>query len=650
MKYVFRQHEAGFKKWKETGHPNVKAETKIFIENILNSNKKRTMWKHQIDSILRTIYAYEVLGMKNLLLNIVTGGGKTAIIASIIFWLKAVHGINKFLILAPNTIVRDRLQFDFEGGKIFHDFELNDGFDETIINGLSLHVMEPGNQPVGMVGAGIILGNVQQLYTIHTTGKRNLAYIQNFVGSVAIFNDEAHNTPALEYSNILNMLSKKCVLRLDTTATPDRADAQEPDTEMIQHYDITNALKDGIIKSVVVYEPNSRVIEMCYTNPETKERRKITELDAEFESVKDGLGKFHWILDPEPMKKQMAIALKRHEEHKIRAKGRYKPILFVVTMSIEEGEIARKMLQERFNVNTLLVTEESDEKDRDEALKVGTFDSKYEAVVSVLMLREGWDVPQVSTILLLRKFSSPVYGQQVIGRGLRKILRNPNEPEILSVIDHPRLEHEWLWKLVAVSKIRKDVGDEDVYDPNEDLPQSPKIPILVKPENIITVPSPTYEIPKTPNPDDIEDDKVEHDWRRELASISYEKESIRITRTDIPEITVKQLEDRGLEIIDGVDENDIRVSGQLPRSTLEFLLKKDMQESCERLLNEAGYSPALLPKLYKVMNEHVQNKIFGDVLMSNATTEEIGFAIHVMPQIRKAFTKPIIAGIVEDKK
>ena len=101
-------------------------------------------------------------------------------------------------------------------------------------------------------------------------------------------------------------------------------------------------------------------------------------------------------------------------------------------MNIQEGERAQRVLQERFKINTLLVTEESDERDRDEALKIGTFDSKYEAVVSVLMLREGWDVPEVTTILLLRKFSSPVYGQQVIGRGLRKIIRDPSEPEILS--------------------------------------------------------------------------------------------------------------------------------------------------------------------------------------------------------------------------
>ena len=152
------------------------------------------------------------------------------------------------------------------------------------------------------------------------------------------------------------------------------------------------------------------------------------------------------------MKKQIAIALQRHEEQKVRAKNRYKPILFIVTMSIAEGERAKKMLEERFKVKTLLVTQESDDDQREEAMTIGNDDSKYDAVVSVLMLREGWDVPQVSTILLLRKFSSPVYGQQVIGRGLRKIIRNQAEREILAVVDHPRLEHDWLWKLVAVVK------------------------------------------------------------------------------------------------------------------------------------------------------------------------------------------------------
>ena len=50
--------------------------------------------------------------------------------------------------------------------------------------------MEAGSKPQGMLEAGIILGNIQQLYSTNTGGKRNLAYIQEFVGDIAIFNEK----------------------------------------------------------------------------------------------------------------------------------------------------------------------------------------------------------------------------------------------------------------------------------------------------------------------------------------------------------------------------------------------------------------------------------------------------------------------------
>ena len=72
------------------------------------------------------------------------------------------------------------------------------------------------------------------------------------------------------------------------------------------------------------------------------EKKVVTELDEEFRLAEEGLKPFQWILDDEPMKKQIAIALQRQEEQKKRAKGRYKPILFVVTMSIREQNEPRR--------------------------------------------------------------------------------------------------------------------------------------------------------------------------------------------------------------------------------------------------------------------------------------------------------------------
>ena len=647
MQDSFLVHVDDFESWRDSGYPDVKLETREFIDNVLKPDKKYKMWSHQLEALLRTIYAYEVLGKKNLLLNIVTGGGKTAIIAAVIFWLKSVHNINKFLILTPNTIVRARLIQDFKDGAVFKNFEFATKQNQILLNDLGLHVMESGSQPQGMLDSGIILGNIQQMYSTNTGGKRNLAYIQEFVGDIAIFNDEAHNTPAQEYTNVLNLLSEKSKFRLDTTATPNRADGQEPDSEMIYYYDVTHALEDGIIKSIVVYEPEVKLLKLTYTNLDTGEKKDVTELDAEFKEAEKGLAPFHWILDEEPMKKQIAIALQRHEEQKARAKNRYRPVLFVVTMSIAEGERAQKMLQERFKVRTLLVTQESDDQQREDALLLGTPDSNYDAVVSVLMLREGWDVPQVSTILLLRKFSSPVYGQQVIGRGLRKIIRNQAEREILAVIDHPRLEHDWLWRLVAVSKVNQNVTDKDIFG-EEDLPDKPVIQTLIRPEKFIKIPDPEYEIEIDFEKikDDIPDDTIDEDWESILARKSYDREIWTIAKTRIDSVEMKSLKDKRVELLDAPDEFDFAMIGKYPRDVLEIKFKQELLSVCAGLLRETGFGGKLRGKLYSVMLNHVREKIFSGKTLCDVDDDDIEFAMMSMPEIRKTFRKSIVAGIV----
>ena len=647
MQDSFLTHVDDFESWRDSGYPNVLLETREFIDNVLKPDKKYKMWNHQLEALLRTIYAYEVLGKKNLLLNIVTGGGKTAIIAAVIFWLKSVHNINKFLILTPNTIVRARLIQDFKDGVVFKNFKFATKQNQILLNDLGLHVMESGSQPQGMLDSGIILGNIQQMYSTNTGGKRNLAYIQEFVGDIAIFNDEAHNTPAQEYTNVLNLLSGKSKFRLDTTATPNRADGQEPDSEMIYYYDVTHALEDGIIKSIVVYEPEVKLLKLTYTNLNTGEKKDVTELDAEFKEAEKGLAPFHWILDEEPMKKQIAIALQRHEEQKARAKNRYRPVLFVVTMSIAEGERAQKMLQERFKVRTLLVTQESDDQQREDALLLGTPDSNYDAVVSVLMLREGWDVPQVATILLLRKFSSPVYGQQVIGRGLRKIIRNQAEREILAVVDHPRLEHDWLWRLVAVSKVNQNVTDKDIFG-EEDLPDKPVIQTLVRPEKFIKIPDPEYEIEIDFEKikDDIPDDTIDEDWESILARKSYDREIWTIAKTRIDSVEMKSLKDKRVELLDGPDEFDFAMIGKYPRDVLEIKFKQELLSVCAGLLRETGFGGKLRGKLYSVMLNHVREKIFSGKTLCDVDDDDIEFAMMSMPEIRKTFRKSIVAGIV----
>jgi hypothetical protein len=62
----------------------------------------------------------------------------------------------------------------------------------------------------------------------------------------------------------------------------------------------------------------------------------------------------------------------------------------------------------------------------------------------------------------------------------------PTEPQICAVVDHPKLEHSWLWEIFG-SKIRKGVTTEQMFDETEDLPPPPRQEIS-RPELVVDVP------------------------------------------------------------------------------------------------------------------------------------------------------------------
>ena len=138
---------------------------------------------------------------------------------------------------------------------------------------------------------------------------------------IAVFNDEAHNTPAAEYDNTLFALKRISRFRLDTTAIPDRADGKAPDTKMIVEYGITDAQAEvpPIIKSIVVYQPRLASVELTYTNPETGERRTVDAMDEEFERSEKGLRSTRGVTDTDPMGKQIRVALDRLQAQRRRA-------------------------------------------------------------------------------------------------------------------------------------------------------------------------------------------------------------------------------------------------------------------------------------------------------------------------------------------
>lgn len=665
----FAQHEEAFQTWRRDGMPGLRPDSYKYIEFLTSPDDDQaprdgTLWPHQWESLLRVVYAHEVLGKSEigadgLLLNIVTGGGKTAVIGAIVAWLRIAHNVEKFVLLCPNLIVRDRLEDDFEGGRVFKNRDLLPPWAMVGASDFPLTTLGSGKDGgwASLFSASVILGNIHQFYQSNKSGQSNVSALMNGP-PFALFNDEAHNSPATEYEATLLRLRDRVVLRVDTTATPDRADGRTPDSEMIYEYGVTDALHDGIIKTPVVYQPDIKTVELTYTDAKTGEKRKVEEIDWE-EVDRLGLSATQWVTDDEPMRQQMAIALRRLEEQERRAKGRWQPILFVVAVCKADAEKAAATLNGYFKTKALLVTEDSDEADRQKARELGKAQktgTPFKAVVSVLMLREGWDVPEVGVILLLRKFSSVVYGQQVVGRGLRRVRVKgvtADEPQICAIVDHPKLQHEWLWRIFNAKK-REHVQIDQLFDETEDLPPPPPKQEYAKPENVIELP------PVDPSAVDEGEFDVGDvappppplvTWQEALGTIKYDSTALEITKVGISGVFGHELGGKGWTKLhsapDDLGERGTQVT--VSDDQLRAAIKAEMLSIAEDLTVEAGYATAFKDRVYGALVKHIRERFLDGASLGLADRSGLEYSWRMLRQVRQRVgaVPGLVAGVIE---
>lgn len=669
---AFIAHEGDFETWVRDGYPGLKPETYDYVRFLTSPDDDRaprdgTLWQHQWEAFLRTVYVRDVLreagdrvGQNGVLLNVVTGGGKTAVIAALMAYFRIAHNISRYLILCPNLIVRDRLESDFRDGRVFKDRDLLPPWSGARPQDFHLQTLGGGTSVgmAGMLGASVILSNIHQFYTGTPGGQTRFAAVMNGPDFV-VFNDEAHNTPAEQYTSTLKQFKPRQYFRVDTTATPDRADNAPIDTDMIIEYGVRDALVDRVIKTPVVYRPNIATVELTYTDAKTGDKKKVEEIDwAEVDRV--GLTATQWVTDDEPMRQQMTIALNRMKEQRLRAKNRYNPILFVVAVCIADAKKARDTLVDHFKVRTLLVTEESDEEERKKAMRLGNpkDPTGYDAVVSVLMLREGWDVPEVGVILLLRKFSSKVYGQQAIGRGLRRVRRpgmEDDDQQICAIVDHPKLDHDWLWKLFE-SKVRENVGVDDEYDEEEDVPEPKLKQEIEKPDNVISIPD-EHDLEDEGDDFDVIDPDVADpivDWQAVLDAFEYPAQDVEITAQVIDSVIGKQLTGIKWVTIESPQDFVSPKSGAAPtrpesdpnelRDAIKDRILRFAREACER----EGFSADAEGTIYKHVLAHIARKFMGGKTLGLASLDDLRIASRRtgLALTKIAYTPGLLQGMV----
>lgn len=399
-----------------------------------------------------------------------TGAGKTKVMGLALVWsyfhkrYEADSTLSKdFLVIAPNIIVLNRLRKDFDGLKMFIDepFFPENGFDNKDWENdfqLTLHIQDD-LKPITESG-NIFLTNIHRVFFNEDPEQ---SYETTFLGvkpkpdadtskgldlgkvlrsdkikDLVVLNDEAHHIhdsslawfkSIEDISNKLKLKTGKGIsLQADFSATPKHNDGAIF-VQTICDYPLVEAIKQNVVKSPVL--------------PDEASRQKIREKDSSdfIERYRDyiHLGYLEW--------EQQYEELKNHKT----------PILFIMTMSTKEADQAATFLESSYPLmkNSVLTihtnnsgeiketTTTKKDKEQLEILRKAADDidkdfSPYKAVVSVLMLREGWDVRNVSTIVGLRPFGadSKILPEQTIGRGLRKMFAL-DMPEKLVVVGTP---------------------------------------------------------------------------------------------------------------------------------------------------------------------------------------------------------------------
>jgi type III restriction enzyme len=447
----------------------------------------------QREAIETIIYLYDVVGVKDkydlmrfdssgavstgmfdetwrrFVVKMATGSGKTKVLSLALAW-SFYHKLyepsselaRNFLIITPNIIVLDRIYKDFKGLRVF----LKDDpvLPENGVDGrnwrddfqLTLHLQDDVRitHPTG----NIFLTNIHRVYTEEnmqssatdedmldyflgkrpggetTDSKVDLGMIVRDIDELMVLNDEAHHIhdPRMAWfksiadiHNCLRLKGSALSLQLDVTATPKHNNGAIF-AQTISDYALVEAISQNVVKHPVLPDAPSRakLIE--------RQSSKYTEKYADYID----LAVIEW--------------RKTYAEHEKMGK---KAILFVMTDDTRNCDEVAAYLEGNysdFKDSVLVIHTKSNgeisestsgknradlDKLREQANAIDNFDSPYKAIISVMVLKEGWDVRNVTTILGLRAYSAPsnILPEQTLGRGLRKMYSTAVE-EYVSVI------------------------------------------------------------------------------------------------------------------------------------------------------------------------------------------------------------------------
>ena len=395
-------------------------------------------------------------------IKMATGSGKTKIISLAVAWqyfnavLEDASAYAKTsLIIAPNIIVFERLRTDFAGGRIFRT-------DPIIPPELKIFwdvefYMRGDSERASSEGA-LYLTNIQQLYERDDASSDDEPDIMTTVlgprppaqtiqvdpfdtrilargGPVFVANDEAHHThdEENEWSKTIRRLhtslsspplggteGERGVIQLDLSATP-RYSKGSLFTWTVFDYPLKQAILDNVTK-----------------RPIKGIAKRIKEIPSDIASVR--------------YQAYLTAGVERWREYRDQlAPLERRPVLFVMMNKTREADEVADYLRTKYpgefagdKLLVIHINRQGDVSKRDldvarwAAQEIDYGKSPINCIVSVLMLREGWDVQSVTVIVGLRPYTAKanILPEQTIGRGLRLMFRGrPGDPTFRERVD-----------------------------------------------------------------------------------------------------------------------------------------------------------------------------------------------------------------------
>lgn len=348
--------------------------------------------------------------------SIATGIGKTRLMGACIAYLYLKYGIRHFFVLAPNLTLYEKLIRDF-GDQSYEKYVFK-GLAEFVHNPPVVITGDNYNTAKGIFSEKEIQINVFNIAKFNTDSKEGgkkgapkMRRLSEYLGQsyfeylsalddLVILMDEAHRYHADASKKAINEL--RPILGLEMTATP-TDEKGKPFKNIVYEYNLAQALADG--KYVKI--------------PTVAKRRNFQKGDLSSEEL-DILKLEDAISIHENTKTHLELYAKNHNQPLV------KPFILVVCRDINHAKDTFHRLEEdmfdgRYKGKVLQIDSSTKKSEEVDLLFVSLEhpDNRIEIVIHVNMLKEGWDVTNLYTIVPLRAADAPILVEQSIGRGLR---------------------------------------------------------------------------------------------------------------------------------------------------------------------------------------------------------------------------------------